>query len=261
MFILKKILSNLLMPLSFSLMLLLIGLALLWFSKQRSKNQFWGKVLVSLGAGILLITSLPITSQGLIRSLERANPPIFSAPTHLEYVVVLGGGHRTDPYLPPRLQLSSASYYRLMEGLRLMQANPEATLILSGWRGSDPVSNAHVYRVVAREYGVPARRIQIIENPKDTAEEAALIAPLIKHSKSALVTSARHMPRALKLFQAHGADPIPAPTRFFVKESQNPVFFYERLPGPGNLIGSTAVWHEILGSFWRKVRVWALPPE
>lgn len=254
MFILKKILGNLMMPLSFSLVLLLIGLALLWFSRQQSEKQFWGKLLVSLGTGILLITSLPFASQALNGSLERNHPPLFSTPTNLEYVVVLGHGHRTDPYLPPRQQLSSASYYRLMEGLRLMRANPQATLLLSGFGGSDPVSNAHLYRVVARQYGTPAGRIQIFEQAKDTAEEAALIAPIIKNHKSALVTSASHMPRSLSLFNALGAEPIPASTYFLGKNPQNPLFFYERLPGAGNLSSFTVGWHEIVGSLWRKVR-------
>jgi uncharacterized SAM-binding protein YcdF (DUF218 family) len=254
MFILKKLLGNLLMPLSFSLMLLLIGLVLLWFSQQQGKKQFWGKVLVSLGAGILLITSIPYTSQYLITSLERVHPPLFAAPKNLDYVVVLGGGHRTDPYLPPPQQLSSASFYRLMEGIRLVRANPEAKLLLSGYAGSDPISNAHLYRVVARQYGVPKLSIKIFEKVRDTAEEAAVIAPIIRDHKSALVTSASHMPRALDLFRVQGAEPIPAPTFFLGKESQNPPYFYERLPGAGNLGSFTVAWHEIVGAFWQKIR-------
>jgi uncharacterized SAM-binding protein YcdF (DUF218 family) len=254
MFILKKLLGNLMMPLSFSLMLLLLGLALLWFSRQQSKKQFWGKVLVSLAAGLLLVTSVPFTSQYLVVSLERANPPLFAAPRNLDYVVVLGHGHRTDPYLPPQQQLSSASFYRLMEGLRLIRANPGAKLLLSGYGGSDPVSNAHLYGVVARQYGVPAGRIKVFEKARDTAEEAALIAPIIKEHKSALVTSASHMPRSLALFHAQGAEPIPAPTFFLGKEPQNPLFFYEHFPGAGSLSGFTTAWHEVVGSFWRKIR-------
>jgi len=249
------------MPLSFSLVLLLIGLALLWFSREHSRKQYVAKVLLSLGTGILLVTSLPFASQALNRSLERTTPPLFSAPHDLQYVIVLGSGHRTDPYLPPRQQLSSAGYHRLMEGLRLMQANPGATLLLSGYGGSDPVSNAHVYRVVAKEYGIPSGRIQIFENARDTAEEAALIAPLIKQHKSALVTSASHMPRALALFHALGAQPIPAPTSFLYKEAQNPVYFYERLPGAGNLGSFTVAWHEVVGSWWRQIRAWIVSYE
>jgi uncharacterized SAM-binding protein YcdF (DUF218 family) len=254
MFILKKLLGNLMMPLSFSLVLLLLGLLLLWFSQRRSRKQFWGKLFISLGTALLLVSSLPFTSVALNSPLERSNPPLYSAPTGLQYVVVLGHGHRSDPFLPPRQQLSSASYYRLMEGLRLMQANPGATLLLSGYGGSDPVSNAHLYRVVAREYGIPAARIELFEEARDTAEEVALIAPLIKDHKSALVTSASHMPRALGLFHARGAEPIPSPTLFIAKQPQNPLFFYERLPAAAHLSNFTTAWHEIVGSLWQKIR-------
>jgi len=254
MFLLKKILGNLMMPLSFSLLLLLLGLMLLWFSHQQSKKQLWGKLLISLGTVLLLISSLPYTSQLLTVSLERNHPPLFTAPTDLEYVIVLGGRHRNDPYLPPRYQLNSASYYRVMEGIRLMQANPGATLLLSGYGGSEPISNAQAASIVARQYGISAKQIRLVETPKDTAQEAALIAPIIKQHKSALVTSASHMPRALSLFHAQGANPLPAPTLFLGKEPQNALFMYEQLPRADNLGGSTAAWHEIFGSLWQKIR-------
>ncbi len=235
-------------------MLLVLGLLLLWFSRQQSRKQFWGKLFISLGTGLLLLSSLPSASYLLNSTLERNYPPVFSAPANLDYVVVLGHGHRSDPFLPPRQQLSFASYYRLMEGLRLMRANPRATLVLSGYGGSDAVSNAHLSRVVAREYGIPAARIKLFEKARDTAEEAALVAPLIKAHKSALVTSASHMPRSLQLFQAHGVEPVPAPVFYLAKEPQNPLFFYERLPGAGNLGSFTVGWHEIVGSLWQSLR-------
>ena len=242
------------MPLSFSLVLLILGLALLWFSKQYSGKQWLGKMMISVGTVVLLVTSLPFASTALNSSLEREYPPLYSPPTDLQYVIVLGHGHRSDPYLPPRQQLSDASYYRVMEGLRLMQANPQATLVLSGYGGSDPVSNAHLAQVVASQYGVPDQQIQTFESAQDTGDEAALIVPLIQQQKSALVTSASHMPRALAFFHALGADPVPAPTYYLSKQPQNPLFFYERLPSAGNLGGFTVAWHEIIGSLWQKIR-------
>lgn len=254
MFILKKLLGNLMMPLSFSLLLLLVGLLLLWLSRQQSKKQFWGKLFISLATGLLLVVSLPTTSLALNISLERSNPPLLIAPTDLEYVIVLGNGHRSDPHLPPSQQLSSPSYYRLMEGLRLMRASLGATLLLTGYGGSDPVSNAHLYRIVALQFGIPAEQIQIFESPRDTAEEAAVLAPLIKNHKSALVTSASHMPRSLSLFNALGVEPIPSPTFYLGKKPQSPLYFYEHLPRAGHLNDVTIAWHEMVGSLWRKLR-------
>jgi uncharacterized SAM-binding protein YcdF (DUF218 family) len=253
-FIVKKLLGTLLMPLPFSLILLLLGLIFLWFSHEQSKKQFLGKLFVSLGAAILLVASLPASSLLLNTSLERANPPLRIAPIDLEYVIVLGGGHRSDPYLPPHLQLSISSHYRVMEGIRLMRANPDATLLLSGYGGSDPVSNARLASMVAKEFGIPEAKIKLIERAKDTAEEAALIAPIIDQHKSALVTSASHMPRSLQWFHALGVEPVPSPTYFLGKEPQSRPFFYEQLPGAGNLHKVTVAWHEIVGSAWQKIR-------
>jgi len=253
MFILKKLIGTLLMPLPFSLMLLLLGLMLLWFSAQYSRKQVWAKWLISLGVGVLLISSLPQASLLLNRMLERENLPLLSMPSDLDYVIVLGGGHISDPYLPPQEQLSSASYRRVMLGFRLMRANPGATLLLSGYGGSDPVSNARVASRTAQQYGISKERIQLFETARDTADEAALIAPVIVNHKSALVTSASHMPRALSLFHAQGVSPVAAPTVYLGKERQSTAYFYQQLPGADNLSEVTVAWHEIVGSLWRKI--------
>ena len=54
MFLLKKLVGALLMPLPFSLMLLILGLLLLWFSHRHSRKQLFGKLFVSLRNGHLV---------------------------------------------------------------------------------------------------------------------------------------------------------------------------------------------------------------
>jgi uncharacterized SAM-binding protein YcdF (DUF218 family) len=253
MFLLKKLLGSLLMPLPFSLVLLMLGLMLLWFSSAQSRKQLMGKWLLSLGTAILLASSLPYTSFLLSYTLERDYPPLYAAPIDLEYIVVLGSGHTSDPYLPLQQRLAPAGYYRVMEGLRLMRANPGAMLLLSGYRGSDPVSNARVSSMIAQQEGVPVENIRLFESARDTAEEAALIAAVIKQDKTALVTSASHMRRALALFHAQGVRPLPAPTGFLGKELQNPPYFYQRLPNSDSLNSVTVAWHELVGAVWQTI--------
>lgn len=254
MFILKKLIGNLMMPLSFSLALLLLGLALLWFSHQRSNKQLIGKLFISLATVILLITSLPFAALSLNQSLERQHSPLRVLPTNLDYIIVLGHGHRSDPFLLPQQQLSTASFARLMEGVRLMQANPTAVLLLSGYGGSDPISNAKLSSIVAQQYVIPRNKIKIFETAQDTQQEAALLAPIIKQSASALVTSASHMPRSLKYFQEQGIEPIAVPTYFIGKTPQAPLLIHERLPHAGNLESFSVAWHEVVGSLWNKIR-------
>lgn len=134
-----------------------------------------------------------------------------------------------------------------------MRANPKAALLVSGYGGSDPVSSAELASIVAMEQGIPSERIQLFETARDTAEEAKLVAPIVKGHKSALVTSASHMPRAMSLFRAEGVEPVAAPTDYLGKEPQSPLFFYQKLPHARDLNAVTAAWHEILGRWWRAI--------
>ena len=253
MFILKKVLGNLTMPLSFSLLLLLLGLCFLWLSASHSNKQWLGKTLITLATGILLLASLPFSSTYLTTSIERDHPPLFNPPTNLSYVIVLGGGHVSDPFMPIQSQLSPASFYRVMEGIRLIKANPNARLLLSGFGGSDPISNAQLASLVAQQNGIAADKIKTFSSAKDTAQEAKLIASVIQDKPTALVTSASHMPRALKLFAELGRYPLPAPTYFLGKVAQNPKYWYEQMPQARDLDKTTVAWHEVVGSAWQKL--------
>jgi len=254
LFLLKKVIGNLMMPLSFSLMLLVVGLLLLWFSEASSKKNSFAKILLTVATCILFIASSPLSSLQLTQVLERQHPALFEPPKNLQYVMVLGNGHLSDPALPAIAQLSPASYYRVMEGIRLMHANPQATLLVSGFGGSDPISNAQLASTVAQQYGIKKQNIRLFPQAKDTEEEAVLMSQVIQQRHSALVTSATHMPRALKLFQQQGSNPLPAPVYFLGKQPQQDKFFYEYLPKAGDLNKVTVAWHELVGQFWQKIK-------
>ena len=68
-----------------------------------------------------------------------------------------------------------------------------------------------------------------------------------------LVTSALHMPRAMKLFLKQGLNPLAAPSDYpFYWESRNK--FNQWAPHPYNLVIINTVWHEHLGRLWEKLR-------
>jgi uncharacterized SAM-binding protein YcdF (DUF218 family) len=50
----------------------------------------------------------------------------------IKFVVVLAGGHKSDPAIPVTSQLSGESMIRLVEGIRILRESPGAKLILSG---------------------------------------------------------------------------------------------------------------------------------
>lgn len=258
MFIIKKICAQLISPVSLMLGISLIGLLLLVFTKR----QRAGKVLVSIGLFLMLLFSYSVMPNYLLRSLEGKYDPyhiqlsnkIFESESmHPKFVVVLGGGHISDPKLPITSQIGGDSLVRLVEGIRIYQKYSHVKLILSGGRGFDSTPCAEVMAHVAKELGVDENDIILESQSKDTKDEAQFIKPLVKNDQFILVTSASHMPRSIALFKKLGMNPIPAPTGHLAirKEGLSPSSFF---PGADNLRKSERIFHEFLGIAWAKLR-------
>lgn len=259
MFILKNIISGFLLPLPFSLLLSFLGLYLLWFSAKQKA----GKILVSVGLVILTLFSYRVISDKLLRPLERQYDAfgIKSSSTvsrsenepAIKFVVVLGGGHTSDPELPPISQISKSSLVRLVEGIRIYRKYPGAKLLVSGGDVFDPVSEAEIMARVAREIGVPERDIILESKSKDTRDEALFIKPIVGNEPFALVTTASHIPRSMALFKKLGMNPIPSPIGHSVKDEQglSPSSFF---PSTGSIRKTELAIHEYLGMTWAKLR-------
>ena len=259
MFILKKIISSFLYPFPISLLLSFLGLYLLWFTtKQRA-----GKILVSVGLVILTLFSYGIIVNKLLRPLERQydkfeikNPSTVSKEedeSTIKFVVVLGGGHCSDPELPLISQIGRSALVRLIEGIRIYRKYPGAKLLLSGGAVFDPISEAEIMARVAREIGVPERDIILESKSQDTRDEALFIKPIVGNEPFVLVTSASHIPRSMALFKKLGMNPIPSPIGHSVKDRQglSPSFFF---PGSGSIRNAELAIHEYLGMTWAKLR-------
>ncbi len=256
MFVLKKLVSALLVPLSVVVELLLAGLVLLWFTKQ----QRAAKVVTTVGVAALILASTGIVSNSLLVPLERKYPPFRFADTRLEpdsgaptYVVVLGGGHVSDPRLPATSQIGAVPLVRLVEGIRIHRLLAGSRLIVSGGAVSDPVPQAHIMRTIALELGVADSSIVIEDQSRDTRHEAVLIAPIVGSRPFVLVTSASHMPRSMAMFRGVGTHPIPAPVGHGVR-SRGGVSYSLFLPAVRHLQGTSMATHEYLGLLWGKLR-------
>ena len=238
MFLLKKIVSQFFYPVSLCLEILILGLFCLW----ATRRQRLGKVLVTLGTGLLLLLSLPFISSGLLTPLERRYPALLhpetisweveKTETSPRWIVVLGGGHVSDPRLPVNSQISGAALGRVVEGVRLYKAIPGSKLLLSGGAAFDPVPEAEVMAQIAVLLGVKPQDIMLETDSLDTADEAEFIAKKIGRGKIILVTSAAHMPRSMALFRKRGLQPIPAPADFLVQEHPGPQPWRDFFPVP-----------------------------
>ncbi len=226
MFWLKKALTYLLMPLQFSLLLMLTGILLLWIGRRPR----WGKILVTTGAVLLLVLSHKQVGLALLQPLESqyaAIPEITSGeaiPARLagcRFIMVLGGGHSTTPGLPATHRLSSAAASRLAEGVRLAHLLPEAQLVLCGpGLSAGDESHAAVLAQAARALGIAPERLHLITRPRDTEGEIAALSRLAEGAPVALVTSAWHMPRTMAYARRAGLNALACPADFGARPNE-----------------------------------------
>jgi uncharacterized SAM-binding protein YcdF (DUF218 family) len=258
MFFLAKLISILLSPLPLSLALLATGLLLLWFTKR----QMAGKAIVTGGFLILILFSFSFVSDSLLKPIEARYPPlmsesdILSGRNHLpqaKWIVVLGGGHVSDPHLPVTSQISPGSLIRLTEGVRLHRKLPGSKMILMGGPVFDPVPEVETEAKVAEIMNVSHKDLILEKRSKDTEEQAQNIKAMVGNDPFILVTSAAHMPRSVALFKKTGLTPIPAPTnhRVIQRQDMSPDAFIPSLGGIGKAENAM---YENLCMVWSKMR-------
>ncbi len=252
LFVAKKVVSILFYPVGTTLALLMLGIVV-WTRKPRSRL---GIVFVVAGALWLFVSSLGITASLLASPLERsagsyADPRELAA-QHVKYIVVLGGGIRTNPVEPLGLT-DCDSLSRVIEGIRLWKAIPGSKLVLSGGSlSSDAMTSGKAMSAAARKMGVPPSDIIQETRSLDTLDEARYLKPLLGDSRFALVTTALHMSRSLKIFQHLGMNPVAAPADFHAEDHRKG--FHAFLPGAEGLRLTQWAIHEYLGILWLRIR-------
>ncbi|MDO6620604.1 MULTISPECIES: ElyC/SanA/YdcF family protein [unclassified Shewanella] len=260
MFWLKKILSQLVMPIPLTLLLLL--LAIFVFRSQSQRLKTLGQSALIAAFAILLLLSNSQFSAGLAASLE-SQYPVNNSPLTLVYqsgtvanaqqacyVMVLGSGHTENANRAAVQQLSSTALARLSEGVRQLKlADNRCQLVVSGWSGGlTPTPHAEIMQQAAIELGVQASQIVTFADALDTIEEAKSMAELIANKPFILVTSATHMPRSMKIFTTLDLNPIAAPTNFI----SSPGYWW-RFSAENLYISQRAI-HEYVGMLWLTIK-------
>jgi len=252
LFLAKKLISVFLYPLGASLLLLFVG-TILW--RRRPKSHA-GPIMVTAGAVWLLLMSLPITGFILLRSLEvqagRYADPVELSRNGIRHIVVLGGDLRAGN-LTSADRIANTSLVRVMEAIRLWKQIPDSRLVLSGGSVSNKLmTTADGMALLAKELGVPRDAIILEDKSRDTEDEARLLKSMLGTDPFALVTTACHMPRSVRLFRQKGLNPIPAPADF---ETTEFIFSFNSLLPTIQGLGMThnAI-HEYLGICMAMVR-------
>ncbi len=249
LFVLKKIVGGFLLPLPLLLLLMGISLVLIWFTRwQRS-----GKTLMSFSWFVLVLLSLQPVADRLLKPLEQQYAT-YNGADEFRYIVVLGGGYTYNPTWAPSSNLLNNSLPRVTEGIRLYLKHPGSKLIFTGAAAAtNPVSSAKTASLVAISLGVPEQDIIILDTPKDTEAEAFAVKKLAEQKPILLVTSANHLPRAMRIFQSQGLAPIPAPANQLAIDS--PLNTWEKaFPSPIYLQHSERFWYETLGSWFLDIK-------
>ncbi|NOY13556.1 MAG: envelope biogenesis factor ElyC [Deltaproteobacteria bacterium] len=246
LFLAKKFFGDLLMPVPMILLLLIWSLLFLL----RRKTRWLGFLFVLTATALLFAASYPPLSARLTGPAEQQYASYQPSATPVDYIAVLGSSQVSADNQPLTSEIKPEGIVRLVEGIRIYRLNPGSKLIFTGYKGHDPKAYPDQLKALALALGVPQGDILTFIGPKDTAEEAALIAGKFADRSLVLVTSALHMPRAMGLFRGAGLNPIPAPTYHLTK----PVRSLLQFPNADTLAKSRSWLYEQLGFLWGQLR-------
>ena len=237
MFLFKKIVSAFLLPIPIGLFLLLIAFIYLMFNSYKKAKVFSFLALLWFA----LLSFQPV-SDAILKPLENAYPSLIETPK-VQYVLVLGSGHKSDDELSITSQIKMVGINRLVEGIRHYKNLENAKLIVSGYSATDENSHAFMQEKLAISLGVKQEDIIRLDTPKDTKEEAIEAKKIVGDNELILVTSASHMKRSFLLFKKEGLNVIASPTNHLAYEDDS----YSAYFSAKNLRNCEMAIHEYLG--------------
>ena len=206
-FIASKLVGALLRPDTW--IIIALASVVLALIMQRRRLALW----VS-GLTLFLLVALAILPLGnlLLQPIERtypANPPL----SQVDGIIVLGGGEnaRASAYWD-QMQFNEGGD-RFAAGIALARQFPDAQLLFTGGSGAlrdlggTAVSEASIAERFFLDQGIDPERLLLEGRSRNTAENASLslaLANPIADETWVLVTSAFHIPRAMRSFEAAG---------------------------------------------------------
>lgn len=240
MFLLKKIVSALLLPPIGPLLLAVGGLLLLRHRRRLGLTLAWSGVL------LLLALSMPPIADRLFDSLRIHPPPAAERMRRAQAIVVLAGGvQRNAPEYGGSDVVNERSLLRLRYAAHL-QRQTGLPLLLSGGAPQGGTAEAETMAQSLRtDFGMTARWLETASlDTRANARHSAAILRAADVSTVLLVTEGFHMRRAVLEFEAAGLDVVAAPT---VPGGAREARTLAWLPGIAALQRSSFAAHEWLG--------------
>ena len=219
-------------------------LALGWLAGRRKWLRTRVALLWSAAIIAYVLALVPVGDQ-LILPLETAYPPLQTdALPRVDYVVVLGSGFAPHDAVPVSAALDREGLVRIVEGVSLAKRLGSVKLVVSGGAQPGHSPPAEGYAMLARELGIPDASLIVLHEALNTAQEARDISRRLGAAPFLLVTSAVHMPRAMRQMQRVGAHAIAAPTG---QLAGRPLGLDSVLPSSAGLDRTEHALHEYLG--------------
>ena len=213
-----------------------------------------GRFVTAFSLILLLVFSLPLTSNFLIASLEwdlpRAPP---DRPPGAIVILSANAGYGTDAGLEQGIGIGDLTLERMRAGA-LLQRQTELPVLVSGGkldRKAAPIAEL-MARSLHDEFGIPVRWAEA--KSEDTWQNAEFSAPLLRAAgvdSVYLVSHAWHLRRAEMAFAHFGIATTPAPLRY----DRPPDFALDEfIPRAAAFLHSYFAMHEWIGCVYYALR-------
>jgi uncharacterized SAM-binding protein YcdF (DUF218 family) len=247
LFVLRKLIEALLVPVGFAELLMIVGIV------------FRRRWIAVCGVVTLYAFSTPLVGRLMMQPLEGVyGAKDVAASPRADAIVVLSGGVVRGITAPGVQWGGSANRY--FAGFDLALAGKAKLIVFSGAAAddSDGPSQGAILRQEAIAHGIQPERVILSGSVLTTEDEARAVSQIPNVHSILLVTSAAHMPRAVLLFRARGLDVSPFPTDERVLGPQK-LGIFKLLPSSGALGDSEQALREYYGLAVYRILLFSRP--
>ena len=245
MIYLHKFLPLIASPLFFVLIIILIG------------TYLKSKKITLFGLLVLIFCSLPIISNKLIFFLEKDySPKHISNVSKADAIVVLSGMISTIKTDGKLIYEFGGAIDRILSGIDLFKEEKAPFLILTNGKlpWSLGISEGEYLKKFSINFGIPEDSILLTDNVQNTDQEAKSVKKLLKTNDAniILVTSAFHMARAKKVFEANNIKVLPFAVDF--QRSAKKITIMDFIPAANSLSGTSFFVREMIGRIYYNLK-------
>jgi uncharacterized SAM-binding protein YcdF (DUF218 family) len=200
----------------------------------------------------LFLCSMTYPSVLLIKKLEDKYPVVFLQSQEwrkTDAIVVLACYYFEDDKLPFVSRWPNCSLQRNLHATLMYKIHALPIYLGAGISGTkNKLSLAEHNQSFFETMGVNSADIYTTSSGHNTETEAQALSPLLQGKWISLVTSASHLPRAVKYFEELGIKVLPIPVEHFSRREIEPMI---GLPNASSLYRSERAIHEYLGLIYQ----------